>query len=235
MKEQHSEPGYPENDTAEDVLEWALNRFGSRIAIACSFQHAVLIDLAVRIKPDVRIFSIDTGRLPEETYECARDIETYFDVKIEWFMPRKEPVERMMREEGPFSFKKSLEARKQCCAVRKVEPLNRALARLEAWITGIRRDQNTTRTDIRKVERDKKHGGIIKVNPLADWNYENIRNYVKDHKLPYNKLFDKGYASIGCACCTRPIQPGEDLRAGRWWWEHKDHKECGLHARDWQI
>lgn len=227
--------GYEGSEDAEDVLRWALGRFHPSISIACSFQHAVLIDMAVRIRPDVRVFSIDTGRLPEETYECAHDIEQHFGIKIEWFVPKQSSVQTLMREAGPLSFKQSLDARRQCCAIRKVEPLNRALSELDAWITGLRREQNVTRTDTCKIERDEAHGGLLKINPLADWGYDDIRNYVKDHKLPYNTLFEEGYASIGCACCTRAIAEGEDPRAGRWWWESPEHKECGLHVRNWQI
>lgn len=226
---------YQGDGRAEDVLRWGLEKFHPRIAIACSFQHAVLIDMAVRIRPDVRVFSIDTGRLPEETYECARDIERRFSVKIEWYFPRHEAVEAMMHEKGPLSFRESLEARRECCAIRKIEPLNRSLSGLDAWITGVRREQNATRAGANKIEIDESHGGIVKVNPLADWTYDRIRSYVKEHRLPYNTLFEKGYTSIGCACCTRPVDPNEDARAGRWWWEHPDHKECGLHVRNWQI
>lgn len=223
------------NGSAEDVLRWALERFHPRIAIACSFQHTVLIDMAVKIRPDVRVFSIDTGRLPEETYECARDIEKHFGIRIEWYLPRQESVQKMMREEGPYSFRENLEARHRCCGIRKVEPLNRALSGLDAWITGVRREQHVTREAARKVEIDHVHGGIVKVNPLADWTYEEIRGYATRNRLPYNRLFERGYTSIGCACCTRALEPGEDARAGRWWWEQAEHKECGLHVRNWQI
>ena len=226
---------YHGDGTAEDVLKWALDRFHPRIAIACSFQHAALIDMAVKIQPDGRIFSIDTGRLPEETYECARDFERHFGIKIEWVFPKHEAVEKLTREKGMFSFKQCLENRRECCGIRKVEPLNRALSGLDAWITGVRREQNVTRTGADKVEIDEAHGGIVKVNPLADWSYDDIREYVKEHKLPYNSLFERGYTSIGCACCTRAIEPGEDPRSGRWWWEHPEHKECGLHVRNWNI
>lgn len=226
---------YSGDGRAEDVLRWALERFHPRIAIACSFQHAVLIDMAVRIRPDVRVLSIDTGRLPEETYECARDIERHFGVRIEWYFPRHDAVEQMLRTHGPFSFRESLAARRACCRVRKVEPFNRALSGLDAWISGVRREQNVTRANVSKIEIDEAHRGIVKVNPLADWSHDDIRAHVKKHKLPYNALFEKGYTSIGCACCTRPIQPGEDPRAGRWWWEQSGHKECGLHVRNWEI
>jgi len=227
--------GYVGDGDARDVLAWALKRFGRRIAVACSFQHAVLIDMAVKIDPDVRVFSIDTGRLPEETYECARDFEEYFGIKIEWYFPRKEDVEKLMSDKGPLSFRESLENRRECCGIRKVEPLNRALADLAAWVTGVRRAQNPTRSESKLIEIDDEHGGIAKINPLVDWSDEDVRAYVKEHRLPYNSLFEKGYTSIGCAPCTRPVEEGEDARAGRWWWEHPDHKECGLHIRNWQI
>ncbi len=226
---------YKGDGSAEDVIRWALEKYHPRIAIACSFQHAVMIDMAIKIRPDVRVFSLDTGRLPEETYECARDIERHFGINIEWYFPRREAVEKLMHEKGTFSFRESLENRRECCGIRKVEPLNRALSGLDAWITGIRQEQTVTREDATKIEIDETHGGIVKINPIADWTYDQIRAYVKDNKLPYNTLFEKGYTSIGCASCTRPVQPGEDPRAGRWWWEHPEHKECGLHVRNWQI
>ena len=140
-----------------------------------------------------------------------------------------------MHNGGALSFRESIEARRECCAIRKVEPLNRALSGLDAWITGVRREQNVTRATADMIEIDRAHGGIVKVNPLADWTYDEITAYVKEYRLPYNTLFEKSYTSIGCACCTRPVQPGEDARAGRWWWEHPDYKECGLHVRNWQI
>jgi phosphoadenosine phosphosulfate reductase len=226
---------YAGRGEAEDVLRWALERFHPKIAIACSFQHTVLIDLAVKIRPDARVFSIDTGRLPEESYECARDIESHFGIKIEWYFPRREKIENLLHHKGPYSFRESLEARRECCAIRKVEPLNRALSNLDAWITGVRRDQNTTRSQVNKIEVDTAHNSILKINPLADWSHDDIREYVKKHRLPYNRLFEKGYTSIGCACCTRAVEPGEDPRAGRWWWEHPEYKECGLHVRNWNI
>lgn len=227
--------GYNGNGEAEDVLRWALMRYHPRVAIACSFQHTVLIEMAVRILPEVRVFSIDTGRLPEEMYECARDIERHFKIRIEWYVPRHDAVERLMRERGPFSFRESVEERRRCCGIRKVEPLSRALSGLDAWITGVRREQSVTRSNASKVEIDAVHGGIVKVNPLADWDYDAIRSYVVSHRLPYNRLFERGYTSIGCACCTRPIEPGDDPRSGRWWWEQSEQKECGLHVPNWNI
>lgn len=226
---------YHGTSTPQDVLAWALGRFSPNIALASSFQHAILADMVLKIDPKARIFGIDTGRLPEETYECARAIESRYKTHIEWYFPKHEAVEAMVREKGVYSFKESLANRRECCGIRKVEPLNRALSGLEAWITGIRSDQGVTREEAKMIEVDVAHGGIIKINPLAHWTQEQIWDYVKEHNLPYNRLFDRGYTSIGCEPCTRPVQKGEDPRAGRWWWENPEHKECGLHVRNWNI
>lgn len=235
MGDDYREYGYAGDGTAEDLLRWALDKYHPRIAIACSFQHLVVVHLAVQIRPDVRVFSVDTGRLPEETYECARDLERSLGVRVEWVFPRHEAVEKLLREEGPYSFREGLEARRRCCGIRKVEPTSRAVAGLDAWISGLRREQGVARQGRGKIERDQAHGGILKINPLADWTAEQVRAYAARHRLPYNRLFDRGYTSIGCACCTRPVQPGEDSRAGRWWWERPEHKECGIHVPSWEI
>ncbi len=234
MDDQERQVSNLEED-ARNLLQWALEKFHPRIALASSLQDSVLIHLAINIKKDVRVFSIDTGRLPEETYICAEDIRRQLGVRIEWYFPKYDAVETLMTEKGPFSFKNSLEARKECCFIRKVEPLTRALVGLEAWITSLRREESVTRRSLAKVETDTAHGGIVKINPLADWTAEDVRAYLQKYRIPYNRLLDQGYPSIGCACCTRPIQPGEDQRAGRWWWEQPEHKECGLHVRDWSI
>ena len=227
--------GYDGSQDAEDLLRWALDKYGSRIALACSFQTTVLVHMVRQITSDVRVFAIDTGRLNEETYQCAADVERSLDVKIEWYFPEHSAVESLVRQKGMFSFKESLEARHECCAIRKVEPLNRALSGLDAWITGIRREQGQFRKEVEKIEIDEAHGGIVKINPIADWSLAEVRKYVKKHRLPYNRLLERGYGSIGCECCTRALQDGEDLRAGRWWWEGAEHKECGLHVRNWGI
>jgi phosphoadenosine phosphosulfate reductase len=226
---------YAGSGTAEDVLRWALDRFSPRIAVASSLQDAVLIHLASTIRPEVRVFSIDTGRLPEQAYACAEEIRTRLNIRIEWFFPRHDEVEKLETEKGPYSFKNSQEDRRACCFIRKVEPLNRALQGLDAWITGQRRDESASRGNLAKVEQDAAHGGIWKINPLADWSTDDVLAYIKRHRLPYNSLLDQGYPSIGCACCTRPVDPGGDPRSGRWWWEQDSHKECGLHVRNWNI
>ncbi len=234
---EHEDPriDYRGDYTAEDVLKWAIEKFHPSIKIACSFQNLVVVHMALEINPDVTIFAIDTGRLNEETYQCAEDLQRRLGVKIEWFFPKHQEVEALEREKGLFSFKQSVENRQECCHIRKVEPLKRALSDLDAWITGLRRDQNVTRTGTGKVEVDNVHGGIIKINPIVDWTWDQVQDYVRKHRLPYNHLFDRGFLSVGCAPCTRPVRAGEHPRAGRWWWEQAEHKECGLHNRNWNI
>ncbi len=219
----------------EDVLRWALSEFHPDIALAASFENTVLIDMMKHIRPDIRVFSIDTGRLPEETFQCAAEAERRFDIRVEWYMPDHRRLEQLVREKGVYSFRDSLEARRDCCHIRKVEPLNRALSGLRAWITGLRRDEAESRRNVQVVSRDEAHGGIIKICPLVHWTGQQILDYTRLHKLPYNRLSERNYTSIGCACCTRPVEPGEDARAGRWWWEESEHKECGLHPANWQI
>ena len=227
--------GYEGDGSAPDLLAWALNRFHPRIAIATSLQDSVVIHLATQIRPDVRVFSIDTGRLPEEAYLCAEEIREKLGVRIEWYFPRHEAIEKLETEKGPFSFKQSLDARRECCHIRKVEPLRRALTGLTAWITGLRRADHAARRAVPKIERDPLHGNILKINPLADWTDEEVKHYIVRQGIPYNRLLDRNYPSIGCACCTRAVEPGDDPRGGRWPWESADHKECGLHTPNWTI
>lgn len=218
---------------AEDLLEWALGAYGRGIALASSFQaeESVLIDMMHRIKgSDFRVFTLDTGRLNQETYDCMDALKERYGIKIEVFFPDAQRVEGMVKEHGLNLFYKSTELRKNCCAVRKIEPLNRALKTLDAWMTGLRREQAVTRTQVHKVEIDHDHGGIVKVNPLADWTQKQVWDYIAAHDVPYNKLHDLGFPSIGCAPCTRAIKPWEEIRAGRWWWELPEAKECGLHV-----
>jgi thioredoxin-dependent adenylylsulfate APS reductase len=221
-----------EGSTATEIVSWALERFESRLSLACSFQAegSVLIDLMHRVRGnDFRVFTLDTGRLNQETYDCMDAIRERYGVKIEVFFPEAGAVEKLVRENGMNLFYDSVDLRKSCCAVRKVEPLNRALKDLDAWMTGLRREQAVTRADVRKIEVDKDHGGIVKINPLVDWSHEEVWAYIRKNNVPYNRLHKQGYPSIGCAPCTRAVEPGEDLRAGRWWWENPNTKECGLH------
>jgi phosphoadenosine phosphosulfate reductase len=235
MNEDTTELDYTGSYEAEDVLRWAIDRYHPSIKVACSFQNLVVVHMALKINPDITIFAIDTGRLHEETYQCADDLQRKLGTQVEWFFPKHDAVESLERGKGLFSFKESVENRQECCHIRKVEPLERALSDLDAWITGLRRDQNVTRTGTGKIEIDHVHGGIVKINPIVDWSWDRVQDYVREHELPYNHLFDRGFLSVGCAPCTRPVRAGEHPRAGRWWWEQAEHKECGLHNRSWNI
>lgn len=217
----------------QEVLKWALNTYHPRIALASSFgvEDVVLIDMLSKINPDARVFTLDTGRLPQETYDLMDAVRSKHGFKIEVFFPDTKAVEDVVRLYGLNLFYQGVELRRMCCEIRKVEPLKRALSHLDAWITGLRREQTFTRTSTAKVEIDRDHGGIVKVNPIVDWTSEQVWSYVRKHNVPYNKLHDKGYPSIGCAPCTRPVEPREDPRAGRWWWE-QGAKECGLHYHE---
>jgi phosphoadenosine phosphosulfate reductase len=217
---------------AEDVLRLALERFGRRVALSSSFgaEDMVLIDMAMTIDPTARIFTLDTGRLPQETYNVIDATREKYGVSIEVFFPQPDAVQNMVETHGMNLFYRSVENRKLCCGVRKMEPLRRALSGLDAWITGLRREQSVTRTAVHKVEWDEANA-LVKVNPLVDWSHDDVWKYIRARNVPYNALHDRGYPSIGCGPCTRAIQPGEHERAGRWWWEHPETKECGLHVK----
>ncbi len=220
--------------SAETVLTWAAHAFPpDRLAFACSLglEDVALVEMLARLPRVPRIFFLDTGRLHQETYDVLQQLRRHYGVDVEVFFPRAEAVEALVRRDGPNGFYAGLEQRRACCAVRKVEPLARALEGADAWITGLRREQAPTRRELRTFELDTEHGGILKINPLLDWDHARTQAYVRHHGVPVNALHDQGYPSIGCAPCTRPVQPGEDLRAGRWWWEQPEHKECGLHLR----
>ncbi len=222
-----------EKASAVALTQWALKQFGSKLTLASSFgaEDVVLIDILVKLDPSIRIFTLDTGRLNEETYEVMDRVRRKYKIAIDAFFPDRVKVEKLEREKGFYSFKESVDNRKECCAIRKVEPLNRALAGYEAWVTGLRRAQSVTRTELNKIEADASHAGLYKINPLADWSEADVWNYIKKNAVPYNKLHDQGYPSIGCEPCTRAVKSGEDIRAGRWWWENPEHKECGLHIK----
>ena len=214
-----------------EFLAWAAGLPDTRIGLACSFspEDIAIIHFIREADLDLQVFAIDTGRLHEETYECAENVRRRYDLPIHWYFPDQTAVEEMERSKGLYSFRESLENRHECCGIRKVEPLNRALATLDGWITGQRRDQSVTRTELALLEIDTGHGGILKLNPLAEWSEERVWSFVKDASLPYNRLHDRSFPSIGCAPCTRPVQEGEHPRTGRWWWEDPENKECGLH------
>jgi len=220
-----------EYKSAQDILQWGIEKYGKRLGLACSFgvEDMVLVDMLSKTDGPFTIFTIDTGRLHEETLETADRIRGKYGAEIKTYFPDAKAVEELVRAKGFYSFRESRENRLECCGIRKVEPLKRALAELDAWVTGLRRDQNVTRTSIGKVVEDKDHPPLIKINPLADWTEKQVWDYVKEHDVPVNPLHKLNYPSIGCKPCTRPIQPGEDIRAGRWWWENPDNKECGFH------
>lgn len=220
-----------ENKNAQEVLKLALDTFHPRIGLASSFgaEDVILIDMLTKIRNDAKVFTLETGRLNQETYDVMDAIRDKYNTNIEIYFPDQKEVEAMVQEHGLNLFYHSVENRKLCCEIRKVHPLNRALSQLDAWITGLRREQVATRAVTKKVEIDAGHNNIVKLNPIADWSWDMVWDYIKKNDVPYNKLHDKGYPSIGCEPCTRAIKPGEDLRAGRWWWEQDAHKECGLH------
>ncbi|HJL43023.1 MAG TPA: phosphoadenylyl-sulfate reductase [Myxococcales bacterium LLY-WYZ-16_1] len=217
-------------DDPRAVLREAVRRFHPELVVASSFsmEDVLLMAMAVEVEPGIRVFSLDTGRLPEETYWTADAVQRKLEIQIEWQFPERVAVEELERTKGLYSFRNSLEDRHECCAVRKVEPLNRALSGVRAWVTGQRRAQSVTRSDLQVVEPNST--GPWKINPLARWSLDQVRSEVERRGLPIHPLYGRGYTSIGCAPCTRPVREGEDERAGRWWWERPEHKECGLHT-----
>jgi len=222
---------YFEADTPETVIAWALQQWGSRLGFCTSFQAEgmVLIDMASKVKADIRVFTLDTGRLHQETYAFMDQVRKHYGIDIQVYFPDLLQVESMVSTQGANLFYDSVASRTTCCNVRKVAPLRRALEGLDAWVVGLRRDQGESRRGVKKVEKDYDHGGLVKISPLADWTRDEVWSYIKTHNVPQHPLYAQGYTSIGCAPCTRAIQPGEDIRAGRWWWEATTHKECGLH------
>lgn len=215
-----------------DILKWLVTRFPETATFSTSFgiEDQVVAHLIFTNNLPVRVFTLDTGRNFQETYSTwSRTLETYGKPIIPYF-PDAAAVENLLAEKGPNSFYNSVDDRKQCCYIRKVEPLNRALAGHELWITGIRADQSSNRHDMQAFEWDAAHQ-LVKFHPLFDWSFQQVRDYVREHKIPFNPLHDKGFVSIGCAPCTRAIREGEDFRAGRWWWEDTAKKECGLHVK----
>lgn len=229
----HDIPQLPRDASPEEILQTGIAAAAGPVSLACSFsvEDIVIIDVLHLLDLPVALFALDTGRLPEETYEVAAAITERYRLDIAWYFPDREAVEGLLRRQGPLSFRESLEKRHQCCQIRKIEPLGRALTGLAGWITGLRRDQGVTRESISPIEIDTAHGGILKINPLLEWNSDRVWTYADAHRLPVNRLHRQGYPSIGCAPCTRPVAPGEHPRSGRWWWENPEHRECGLHRR----
>jgi phosphoadenosine phosphosulfate reductase len=222
-----------EEASASEVIAAVVKLVGAEhVALASSFgaEDQVLTQIIAKKHPGVGLFTLDTGRLPQETYDVMQETMRVYGIRYDVMTPDAVALAKLISAQGPNLFYESVENRKACCGVRKVEPLRRKLSTLKAWICGLRRAQSITRTDIAKVEWDEANG-LIKVNPLADWGEKQTWQYIREHGIPYNKLHDKGYPSIGCAPCTRAVEAGEDVRAGRWWWEAPEHKECGLHRK----
>jgi phosphoadenosine phosphosulfate reductase len=218
------------SESPENLLRYLISGFGEKVALSSSLgpEDQVLTDMAVRISKDVRIFTLDTGRLFPETYSLIDRTNMLYGIKIRVFFPDYRTVQEMVSADGINLFYESIEKRKFCCRVRKLEPLGRAFSGLEAWICGLRREQSITRQDMQLVEWDETNS-LIKINPLINWTEQQVWDYIRGHNVPYNKLHDSGFPSIGCQPCTRAIEPNGDARSGRWWWESPEHRECGLH------
>ena len=214
------------------ILTWFAAQFPGKIAFSTSLgaEDQVIIEMLSRINLPVKIFTLDTGRLFQETYDLLDISQKKYGLPIEVYFPAAGSVEEMVRSKGINLFYQSVEDRQLCCNVRKIEPLKRALAGMEIWVTGMRKEQSVTRTNSALIEWDPVYG-IIKVNPLIVWTNEMVWQYIREMKIPVNELHGKGYPSIGCLPCTRAVQPEEDVRSGRWWWEMAEFKECGLHKK----
>jgi phosphoadenosine phosphosulfate reductase len=215
---------------AAEILALTARTFPGDVVFASSLglEDQVITDMICRQNLDIQIFTLDTGRLFNESLDLLARTEAAYGIRIQVYFPDAAAVEKLVAERGINLFLESVENRRHCCGVRKVEPLRRALRGRAAWICGLRREQSPTRSGLEVIEDDQVNG-LIKINPLLDWTEAQVREYAQDAQVPYNPLHDRGFASIGCACCTRAIPPGADPRSGRWWWESPEHKECGLH------
>ena len=222
-----------EGQPPQEVLRSAMELFGDRIALSSSLsiEDQALTDMMLKLNPHARIFTLDPGRLFPETYALIDKTNQHYDLHIEIFFPQTEALQEMVNTQGLNLFYESLEKRHLCCQVRKLEPLSRAFRTLDAWVCGLRRSQSVTRGDMQMIEWDDRHG-LLKINPLIAWSEQQTWDYIRAHGVPYNKLHDKGFPSIGCQPCTRAVPPGGDIRSGRWWWENPEHRECGLHSRE---
>jgi len=222
-----------ENKNIEEQLRFLESKFKGKIVFSTSFgqEDQVISDFIFRNNIDIRVFTLDTGRLFDESYKVLQRTNEKYDKLIEVYFPDKEQVEKLVSEKGPYSFYDSIENRKECCQIRKVVPLKRALSGMECWISGLRAEQSEARKDLPLFSWDENFK-IFKFNPLKDWTLEHVLDYLKKNEVPYNTLHDKGFISIGCSPCTRAIKPGENIRQGRWWWEDQSKKECGLHENN---
>lgn len=222
--------------SALELITWARGRFGPGGVVFASSMGAedqVITHMISANAPDVPVFTLDTGRLFQQTHDLIEESRRRYGMPLGIYFPDYNRVEEMVRERGPNLFYESVENRKLCCHIRKVEPLERALAGRQAWITGLRQAQSVTRERLNPVEWDQANS-LVKLAPLSSWTEDDVWDYIRENDVPYNKLHDQGYPSIGCAPCTRAVKPGEGTRSGRWWWENPAHKECGLHTDDRQ-
>lgn len=216
---------------AFELLARTLKLFEGKIALSSSFsaEDQVILDMLCSIHPNPPVFTLDTGRLPQETYDVIEATRKKYGIEVQVLYPDTGQLEKIVSAHGPNMFFQSVELRKLCCKVRKIDPLTKKLSQLDAWICGLRSQQSQTRTDLKRVQADHAFG-LVKVAPLLDWTTEQVWDYIRRNDVPYNKLHDQGYPSIGCACCSRPVK-SDDIRSGRWWWELPEHKECGIHLQ----
>jgi len=214
--------------SAQEVVAWSIQEYGRDLAVCTSFQKtgAVILDIALRIDPTVRVFTLDTGRLPDETYQMIEMIRDRYGVQVETVSPETNEVEAMVTRYGPNLFRRDVPLRMLCCKIRKVRPLGRKLKGFRAYMVGLRRGQNPARAALSQIDHSSE---LVKISPLLDWSKREIDEYIAQNDLPIHPLYEQGYTSIGCGPCTRATLPGEDERAGRWWWEAEAEKECGIH------
>ncbi|HAY3551932.1 phosphoadenylyl-sulfate reductase [Elizabethkingia meningoseptica] len=220
--------GISENSSDKDFLQLLVDRFPNEVIFSTSFSYEDQVVTHLIKNLDIAVFTLDTGRLFEQTYETWSATKAFFKKEIKAYYPDAEQLRQFVTENGPDSFYRSVENRKTCCDIRKVQPLKKALQGYKVWITGLRAEHSANRQNMSQLEWDADNQ-IIKYHPLLHWTSQQVKDYVKENRLPYNYLHEKGFVSIGCAPCTRAIQEGEDFRAGRWWWEDANKKECGLH------
>jgi phosphoadenosine phosphosulfate reductase len=221
------------NSDTKEILEFFLKAYKGKIAFSSSFgaEDQVLTEMILNIDRDAEIFTLDTARLPYETYDVMDKTNLKYKTKIKVYFPKSSDIENLYKNQGINGFYESIENRKECCYVRKIAPLKRALEGVEVWITGLRAQQSISRQEMELFEWDEANG-VIKLNPLLLWSHEDVWTYIRSNNIPYNALHDKSYPSIGCAPCTRAVLDNEDIRSGRWWWESPEQKECGLHKKE---
>lgn len=225
-----------ENSSSPEIIEFLVRNHGTRLLLTSTFAHEsqALTHMLLQFTNAPKIVFLDTGRMFQETFEAMSETQKALGVSIEYVFPEKAAVETMVREKGPNLFYENVENRKLCCEIRKVQPMKAILKNYDVWLSGLRREQTETRKNLKTFEYDESNN-IIKAYPILNWSDDELVTYVKKHNLPYNKLHDVGYPSIGCAPCTRPVRPGEAMRSGRWWWESEEQKECGLHWKDGRL